>query len=145
MALKDNTFEILKVFYDEMIKTGSTHKCVMKDIDNDFLDRLYSISKNRVSIEYAKQVVDLCIANEWLKHAAIGNQYGCLRLTTSGLGVVKSKIRQFEEISDRTLIKKLSDYIDDHKGVFVLLSFTVSFFSLLVAVSALYISFSKGN
>lgn len=142
---QDNTYEILKVFYDEMIKHGTTHKCIMIDIDDKFLKTLKTNSKIKISIEEAREVIDKCIANEWIEHGVMGNQYGGLQLTTSGLGLVKSKLQKIEESANRTLLKKVSDFVDEHKGVFVLLSFIISAFSLLVAIFALYISYTKGN
>lgn len=142
---RDYSYEILKVFYQKMIDSGSTYKCINMDIDAGFVENLHQVSKIKMDLEDLQSEIDKCLANEWIEHAEMGFQYNSLRLTTTGLGLVKSKNRKLEECIKRSYLKRLSDYIEDHSGIFVLFSFIVSFFSLLVAVIALYFSYKNGK
>ena len=82
--------------------------------DDEFLKTLKDVSKININIEEAQKTIDKCIANEWVEHYEMGNPYGGLRLTTSGLGYVKSKLRKIEENAKRTFLKKISDFVDEH-------------------------------
>jgi hypothetical protein len=73
-----------------------------------------------------EKAVDKCIANEWLAHRSIGEKYKYLGITPKGVGAARSKARSEEIKRSRTPIKKASDYIEDHKGLFVFLGFLIA-------------------
>ena len=133
-------FDFLKVFFDGMQKEGVNHNIYRRNIDESFVSNINSDIEANLSLSDCEQLADICLANDWLKHTATAGKYGQLRLTTSGVGVVKSKQIQKEVRENRSLLKKISDYINDHSGIFVLLSFAVSLFILIVAIIALIVS-----
>ena len=135
--IKEYIFDFLKIFFDGMQNEGVNHKIYRKDIDENFVMIINSNIKGDLSLNECEKLADICLANEWLEHTVMGGKYGQLRLTTAGFGVVKSKQVQKESREKRSLLKKTSDYVNDHSGVFILLSFAVSLFSLIVAMIAL--------
>lgn len=142
--IKEYSFAFLKVFYDDMVALGVNYKVHSRDIDDKFVEDLNSQIKESLLLADCQKLSDICLANEWVKHTVMGRKYNQLRLTTTGVGVVKSKQRQIESHANRSVLKKVSDYVNDHSGIFVLLSFVVSLFSLFVAVAAIIVSI-KGN
>ena len=143
--MKDHSFELLRIFYDAMVEGGVNHKIFRADIDENFVENINTLNKFHLSLEDCQKLADKCLANEWLERTVMGGKYIQLRLTTTGLGIVKSKLKQKEISQQRSILKKLSDYVNDHNGVFILLSFIVSFLSLFVAGIAIFVSLTKGN
>jgi hypothetical protein len=143
--IKQHSFDLLRIFYDGMEKGGVSHKIFRANIDDEFVAALNSTIKGSLSLEDCQKIADICLANEWLEHTVMGGKYNKLRLTTTGVGVVKSKLKQIESLGKRSFLKRISDYVNDHSGVFVLLSIVVSIFSLVVAVIAIIVSFKQGN
>ena len=66
-------------------------------------------------------LTDKCLENEWLEHRVMAGKYEALGLTTTGFGVVRSRQRQRENLANRTGFKKVSDYIENHKGLMIAL------------------------
>ena len=62
----------------------------------------------------------------------MAGKYGQLGLTTTGLGVVRSRQRKAEALANRISLKKVSDYIEDHKGLFVALGAAIAVAGLLL-------------
>lgn len=128
--MKDQSLDILRVFYDGMMKNGMSRKLFRKTIDDKFVDTLNSNYNIKLTLEACQTLTDNCLANEWLEHTVIGTKYGCLRLTTTGFDIIKSKITEEERLENRSIPKRISDYVDDHSGIVALLSFIVSLFRL---------------
>lgn len=143
--IKEHSFDFLRVFYDAMETEGVNHKIYRTNIGNDFVTTLNSNIKASLSLEECQKLADICVANDWLEHTVMGGKYIQLRLTTTGVGIVKSKLKQIENLEKRSFLKRISDYVNDHSGVFLLLSLAVSLFSLVVAVVAIIVSFKQGN
>ena len=135
---KDYIYEFLSLFFDEMEVEGVTHEIISMDIDDDFKNRLNVKVRNQLVLDEVKKIADRCFAGEWIKHTAMCGKYNHIGLTISGLGYVKSKRMQLEVLRDRSFFKKLSDFVEAHSGIFVLLSFAVSLFSFVISVVAIY-------
>lgn len=78
------------------------------------------------TISDLEKAVDKCVANEWVAHRSLGDKYRSLGITTKGVGAVRSRARAEEIKASRTWLKKSSDYIEDHKGLFVFLGFLIA-------------------
>jgi len=141
----DSTFKFLSIFYDKMIYEGKNYQVVTLSIDDSFLCILNEKLRDKLSLKDTERLADICFANGWIKLTTMGSKYNNLQLTATGLGIVKSKIRQIQDLRSRSVLKKFADYIDDHKGLFILLSFLVSFLSFAVAVLSLIFSLKKGG
>jgi hypothetical protein len=112
--------DVLAMFVDEMEALGRNRQLVDLTVNAEFAARLGAKLKAPVELDFVQKLIDRCLANEWLEHTALGaGKYGMLRITTTGLGVVRSKQRSEELKSSRSAIKQLSDVIEEHKGLFI--------------------------
>jgi hypothetical protein len=120
MDRKPKDADVLAVFVDEMEALGMNRQLVRLTVDAEFAERLSVKLKVPIALDFVKQLTDRCLANEWLEHTSLGaGQYAMLRITTTGFGVVRSTQRSEELKSSRSAIKKLSDVIEEHKGLFI--------------------------
>ena len=125
--------DIVEVFVEEMESWGENRKHVRLDIDESMVKRINDRKGRKIDLEQLRKYADRCLANEWLEHTVMGvGKYGQLSITTTGLGVVRSRQRKKEALANRTSFKKLSDYIEDHKGFFILLGATIAVAGLLI-------------
>ena len=121
-------------------ENGSTHKTVHFNVDHELVQELYDRYGIEPSIEELKSIVDRCYAREWIEHMYIGSgRHNGLKLTTKGVGVAISKRRSDELKKSRSSLKKASDFIEDHKGIFVLVA------SLIALVGLIFSILSKGG
>jgi hypothetical protein len=137
MNRKVSEEDILTVFVEEMEARGESRKLVRLDVDALMLERINRAKGCNIDLEKLNRFADRCLANEWIEHAAIGvGKYGYLSLTTTGLGIVRSRQRKEEASANRSRLKKASDYIEDHKGLFVALGAAVALAGLLLKLFA---------
>ncbi|MDG4812885.1 hypothetical protein P8629_07680 [Hydrogenovibrio sp. 3SP14C1] len=118
-------------------ENGSRHSNVHFDVDHKLVEELYDRYGVQPSIDELKQIVDRCYARDWLEHAYYGSgRHNDLKLTSKGMGVATSKRKSEELRKNRPLPKKVSDYIEDHKGLFVLLGSCIALASLIISFLA---------
>lgn len=116
---------------------GNRHSNVHFDVDHKLVEELYDRYGVQPSIDELKKIVDRCYAREWLEHAYLGSgHHNGLKLTSKGMGVATSKRKSEELRKNRPLPKKVSDYIDDHKGLFVLLGSCIALAGLIISFLA---------
>ena len=125
--------DILKVFIEEMETRGESRKLVRLDIDDSMVEKINNAKGTNIGLKQLCKLADRCLANEWLEHTVMGvGKYGHLTLTTTGLGVVRSRQRKEEALAKRTGSKKASDYIEEHKGLFLALGAAIAVAGLLL-------------
>jgi hypothetical protein len=130
--------DILRIFVEEMHKLGVSRKFLRLDVDDAMVEKINSIKKANINLEQLFKLADRCLANEWLEYTVMGaGKYGHLSLTTSGFGVVAFRQRQDEALAKRPWLKKASDYIEDHKGIFLALG-------AAIAVAGLFLKLFMG-
>lgn len=127
---------ILRVFVEEMEVRGENRKLVELDVDDEFVDKINSANGVNVSLEQVRLLTDRCLENKWLEQTTMGGKYVRLSLTTTGLGVVRSRQRKKEALAKRTSWKTASDYMEDHKGLFLVLSALIALIGLFVHLFA---------
>jgi len=128
--------DILMLFVEEMENRGESRKLIRLDIDESMLERINAQKGSKIDLAQLHKYADICLANEWLEHTVMGGKYGSLSITTTGLGVVRSWQRKAEALKNRSLIKKFSDFIEDHKGLFILLGAAIAIAGLLIKLFA---------
>ena len=131
-------FELLGFYYQAMINDGATRKLVRFSIDHRLVEKIYEMTNCSLSEKELKKLADICLANNWLEHTGLAGQYGNLCLSTTGLGVATSKRKQKEIEGSKSLLKKISEYIEDHKGLFLLIG-------AIVAIVGLIINFTRSS
>lgn len=105
---------------------GVTAKVVTFDVDQKLADEINSRHGANYSVSDLEKAVDKCVANEWIAHRSLGEKYKYLGITPKGVGAARSRARAEEIKASRTRLKKVSDYIEDHKGLFMVLGFLVA-------------------
>lgn len=127
-----NEYDFLDLFFQEMLATGQAENLVRLSVNARMVEEIYEKSTISITEKHLQTIADICLANSWVEHTSLGvGQYGDLKLTSTGFGVVKSKQRQMELLNNRSVLKKISDYIEDHKGLFILLGIIIALASLL--------------
>lgn len=128
---------ILNNVVNFMEKNGATRSTVSFGIGEDTVEDIYKETGHQYSIEELQKAADKCIAHEWIKHKSISEKYGHLEITEKGVGIVRSIRQQELARKNRKPLKKLSDFIEDHKGL-------VAFLLLLIALAGLLIKLLLG-
>lgn len=119
-------FKILNNIIHYMEENGANYKVVSISIDEELVNEINELETNKLTIEQVKKAADKCLAHEWLKHTCMGDRYRHLQITPKGIGAARSKTRSEEIKASRGFLKKLSDNIDDHKGLLVVLGFLLA-------------------
>ena len=127
-------FDILELYVGEMESQGANRNLVTISIDEGMASKLHDKLGVKVTLENLQRLADICLANEWLEHRFLAGKYGELGLTTTGYGVVRSRQRKAELQANRSVFKKVSDYIEDHKGLFIALGAAVAVVGLLLKI-----------
>lgn len=126
-------YMLLENLLDEMESSGATAQMVSISIDQSIVDQIKSKHNTRCSLDDLKHAADLCLSREWLKHSYLGaKQYEKLQLTPTGAGVARSKRMAAQAAASRPMMKKMSDYITDHSGLFVFLGCVIGVVTLLL-------------
>lgn len=131
---------ILEMFVDLMESTGSNLKLVHMSIDENFTEELNKKFGHRFNLNELHQATDKCLAHQWLEHRYMGcGNYGDLGITSTGVGVVVSKRRKRSELANRSSAKKTSDYIVEHKGLFIALGALLGLITIILTSIGVYI------
>jgi len=120
-------YKILNNIIYHMESTGSNYKVVTVSIDKKLVDEINNKHETKFSLNELEKATDICLAHEWLKHMYInGSKYNSLGITPKGIGVARSKKKAEELKKSRSMLKKISDYIEEHKGLFIALGFSLA-------------------
>ncbi|MDI1276475.1 hypothetical protein [Methylobacter sp.] len=116
----------LKIFVEEMELHGVSNDSITIDIDDALVDEINKAQNTNIKLEDLYKLADKCFANEWIKNIYLGSKYGGIAITRTGLGIVRSRQLREKALAKRSRLKKLSDYIEDHKGLFVALGTVIA-------------------
>jgi hypothetical protein len=130
---KESTeYDLLRLFVWEMESKGVTRNTIHLDVDEAAVQRMNERFNVSATLEQAQRFADKCLANEWLEHVFMGSgQYGSLSLTATGHGVVRSLQAKTAAKEKRSAMKKASDYVEDHKGLFVVIAAVIALAGVL--------------
>jgi hypothetical protein len=116
-------FKLLNNIIDYMESTGSTYKLVSLAINEELVGEINNGNDTKYSLSELEKAADKCLAHEWLTHVNIGSgKYDSLQITPKGVGAARSKRKSDELKASRSWLKKLSDIIEDHKGLLIFLA-----------------------
>jgi hypothetical protein len=120
--------QILSSVLKSMESTGTPINATRISINEHLVNSINDENKVNYTLDEIKKTTDKCLAHGWLETTAAGSgaKYLDLQVTSKGFAVALSKKKELEQKKSRTLIKKVSDYIEEHKGWFLLLSFLVT-------------------
>lgn len=130
---KANEFHLLEVMVDEMEARGVNRNLLRFTVDDELV-ALVNIKANKpITVEEAWRLTDKCLANEWLEHTVMGvGQYDELKLTATGMGVVRSRQLKKGQQANRSTSKKVSDYLEERKGLFLAIGAGIALAGVLV-------------
>jgi hypothetical protein len=116
-------FKLLNNIIDYMESTGSTYKLVSLAINEELVGEINNGNDTKYSLSELEKAADKCLAHEWLTHLNMGGgKYNSLQITPKGVGAARSKRKSDELKASRSWLKKLSDIIEDHKGLLIFLA-----------------------
>ena len=116
-------YKILSHFVDQMENEGVSCNLIRRSINQEFTNDINDKHRTKkFTLSEMEKAADKCLSHEWLKRTVLGTKYGSLRISRKGVGVVRSK----QAAASRSCLKKVSDYIERHKGIFILISFVIA-------------------
>lgn len=127
-------FDLLAECLAQMEQQGINHNLLSINFDDKTLGELNHQLGTSTSLEELHKLVDRCLANSWLEHTVMGAKYNELRLTTTGFGAAKSRQRRAEMLQQRSRTKKVSDYVVEHRGLFMVLGFLLALASFTFTI-----------
>lgn len=130
---KFDEFEFLDLFYEAMIEEKQALDLVRLTVDARLVGRVYAYTMYSANESELRKLADICLANGWIEHAGVGTrQYVDLRLTLAGVGIAESKRKQKEIIERKYSVKRLFDYIEEHRGIFLFVGVVVILILLIL-------------
>lgn len=114
-----------------MIKRGQAYNSVLLNVDLKLAKDISDEIKKEVTEHNLRELADICLANGWISRTTLG-LYSNLQITLSGMGVINSKRKQQDATDKKGALKKSSEYIDEHKGIFILLGFLGTIIGLIM-------------
>ncbi len=129
---------LLGLWVDEMEARGSNRNLVSISVNEELKDRLYSEYGVSVEMDEIFRMADKCLAHEWLQNKYLGNKYLDLFITAAGVGVVRSKRLADSRRKNRSKPKKVSDWVEEHKGLTALIG-------LILGLLTLWFRFGSGG
>lgn len=115
---------LLYFVVDLLEEKGVTHKLEMFSINESLLSEINLRFSTDFSLSDFQKAADKCLAHEWIEKITkelAANKYNNLGITQKGIGVARSKRKADELKASRNILKKASDYVEEHKGIFILL------------------------
>jgi len=135
--LEETVLAILNHIVAFMEQNGSTRNTVFFDIDEKLVNEIYESTGHQYALEDLQKAADKCIVHEWISRKSISEKYHYLVISEKGVGIVRSIRAQELAKKNRKPLKKLSDFIEEHKGLMVVLMF-------FVALAGVFVKFVGG-
>lgn len=124
--------DVLTLYVDEMERRGVKYDLVEISVDEAMAIALEKKLGVSTDLECLRKLADRCLANQWLEHRVMGGKYHHIGISSTGFGVVRSHQRKQAILAQRTRLKKISDFIEEHKGLFVLIGAAITLSGVLV-------------
>lgn len=87
------------------------------------------------NLDEFRTIVRSCLANDYFVHANLGKNQD-LQITDKGFQAAKEKQKEIANNNSKSVWLKISDFVNEHNGIFTLLT-------AIVAIAALVISIVK--
>lgn len=109
---------ILSYFVDKMEIEGVKYNVVWIDFDENTLNEINTIYKIYIKMNDREKLLNKLISHEFIKYSYFGGEeFSGIQITQKGMGIVNSLRAKEEQRRNRKILKKLSDAIEDHKGL----------------------------
>jgi hypothetical protein len=124
-------FKILENAFNHIIETsGVTPESYRLSIDEKLANEINAKYKLTYSVDDLEKAANECIALKWIKRTTYGELFTMLQITPEGVNAARLKAESDKQKATRSWWKKLSDYIEDHKGLFTVLAFLLALITL---------------
>lgn len=124
----------LEYFVYTMESQGLTSKQALISFSEEKLQEINKKYKTDISVEKMEIILNKLISREYIKRNYLGGGFLGLEITSKGVGIIISLRSKEESKKKRKFFKKISDYIEDHKGIFALVG-------ILIAAIGLYFKY----
>ncbi len=113
---------ILSYFVDEMESKGYTRQTVLVSFTDDVVQTINDKHSTTISGDTLDVSIKKLLASEHLTQKCMsGCKNSNLQITSKGVAVVTSLRAKEAQLKNRSWDKKVSDYIENRKGLFILL------------------------
>jgi len=120
---------ILNYFVDEMESHGLKSTLIRISFDDEALRAIENKYKITLNADNKSIILKKLISHEYIKYTYMNaEEFGGMQITSKGVGVVNSLRAKEEQRRNRKMLKKISDAIEDHKGL-------ATFIGLLITAS----------
>lgn len=124
-------FYLLLMYVEKMEAEGKKRSLIRIGIDQALVEQ-FSERGLATTLEHLQKLADICLARDWLEHKVVGSKYAEVGLTATGHGIVRSRQQRELQLVSRTTLKRASDHIENHKGLFLLLASVIALTGLLI-------------
>ena len=129
---------ILSYFVEKMECKGYTRQTVLVSFTDEVIDEINIKYSTPISEETIDMYINKLVASEHLTHRCLsGCKNSNMQVTSKGVAVITSLRVKEEQLKNRTLLKKVSDFIDEHKGVLTLTAILLALASFVLRLKGL--------
>ncbi|MCL9682740.1 hypothetical protein [Legionella maioricensis] len=130
--MKPITFELLLNFLvSEMEKKGLVITNYTFALDNEFVRACNEFCGTSSKIDKYREILQQCITHEYIRNKTV-SPLTCLAITQKGVGIVSSNRRSKEIDDSKTCLKKLSDIVLEHHGLFIAIGVILALITLFI-------------
>ncbi len=123
---------ILRYFVDKMEKAGKKQNLIILTFDENLINEINKVYSTKITLVSVEQLINKLLSGEYIQHPYFSSS--CLenlQITTKGVGVVNSIEAKEEQIKNKSLMKKMSDWIEEHKGLVTVIGLLIAFITLM--------------
>lgn len=132
--MKSIEFEFLLNFLvSKMEEKGLVITNFTFSLDKEFVDECNKFCDTNSDMDKYHEILKHCITHEYIRNMT-ADPFGCIAITQKGVGIVASNRRVKQNKDCRTNLKKLSDFVEEHKGISILSAFIFSTISLIISI-----------
>ena len=128
---------ILSYFIEAMEKNGVKYNQITIDFDNATISTIQEEYHVAIDANNKSSALNKLLSHEYIQYSYFGSQeYFGMRITSKGVGVINSIKAKEEQLKKRNFLKKLSDNIENHKGL-------ATFVGAMIATITLILKFAE--
>lgn len=126
---------ILSYFIEAMEENGVKHHLISVDFDDATLSSIQEKYHVTIDSNNKSSVLNKLLSHEYIQYSYFGGQeYFGIQITSKGVGVINSIKAKEEQLEKRSFFKKISDGIENHKGL-------ATFVGAMIAIITLILKF----
>jgi len=129
---------ILSYFVNEMESKGLTKNSVLITFSDAVLQEINNNYSTSLNDENLDTYINKLLASEHIKQRCMsGCKNSNLQITSKGVAVITSLRAKEELLQNRTFLKRVSDFIDNHKGIISLIAIVLALVSFVLRLKGI--------